>query len=146
SILMALAHEPELLVLDEPVASLDPIARRQFLQQLVELAADEQRAVIFSTHIVSDVERVANQVWMMRDGQLIYQGGLDELKESVAKVTLRSSQAFTERVSFPHLINQKIQQNIAQLTFMHWSDEQKIQLLQQFPGDLEVQRLSLEDI
>src|SRR5690606_3450822 len=121
-------------------------ARRQFLQQLVDIAADEQRAVIFSTHIVSDVERVANQVWMMRDGQLTYQGGLDELKESVAKVTLRAAEAFTERFSCPNLINQKIQQNIAQLTFMHWSDEQKNQLLQQFPGDIEIQRLGLEDI
>lgn len=52
SILLAIAHDPELLVLDEPVASLDPIARRQFLQQLVDIAADSSRSVIFSTHIV----------------------------------------------------------------------------------------------
>lgn len=65
SILLALAHEPELLVLDEPVASLDPVARRQFIAQLCEIAADGSRTIIFSSHIVSDIERIANQVWML---------------------------------------------------------------------------------
>lgn len=146
SILLALAHEPELLILDEPVASLDPIARRQFLQQLVDIAADEQRSVIFSTHIVSDVERVANQVWMLREGQLTYQGGLDELKESVAKVTLVASEAFTGKFTLPDLINQKIQGNVAQLTFINWSESREAALLQQFPAPIDVQYLGLEDI
>src|SRR6187551_179700 len=117
SILLAMAHEPELLILDEPVASLDPIARRQFLQQLVEIAADENRAVIFSTHIVSDVERVANQVWMLRDGVLAYQGGMDELKESFARVTLIANQPFTQKINWPHLIKQKNNGNQTLLTF-----------------------------
>lgn len=146
SILLALAHEPELLILDEPVASLDPIARRQFLQQLVDIASDEQRSVIFSTHIVSDVERVANQVWMLRNGQLAYQGGLDELKESVAKVTLVASEAFTGKFILQDLINQKVQENVAQLTFMNWSESREAALLQQFPAPIDVQYLGLEDI
>lgn len=146
SILLALAHEPELLILDEPVASLDPIARRQFLQQLVDIAADENRAVIFSTHIVSDVERVANQVWMLREGVLAYQGGLDELKESVARVTLLAAEKFPEKLDLPDLINQKIQGNSAQLTFINWSAAREQQLTNQFGAQIEVQYLSLEDI
>lgn len=146
SILLALAHEPELLILDEPVASLDPIARRQFLQQLVDIAADENRAVIFSTHIVSDVERVANQVWMLREGVLAYQGGLDELKESVARVTLLAPEKFPEKLDLRDLINQKIQGNSAQLTFVNWSDSREQQLVNQFSAQASVQYLSLEDI
>ncbi len=146
SILLALAHEPELLILDEPVASLDPIARRQFLQQLVDIAADENRAVIFSTHIVSDVERVANQVWMLRDGVLAYQGGLDELKESVARVTLLAAEKFPEKLDLPDLINQKIQGNSAQLTFINWCAAREQQLANQFAAQIGVQYLSLEDI
>jgi ABC-2 type transport system ATP-binding protein len=146
SILLALAHEPELLVLDEPVASLDPIARRQFLQQLVDIAADENRAVIFSTHIVSDVERVANQVWMLREGVLAYQGGLDELKESVARVTLIAAEKLPQTLDLPDLINQTIQGNRAQLTFINWSVEREPLLVRQFAARVEVQYLSLEDI
>src|SRR5690606_26783788 len=58
SILLALGHRPDLLLLDEPVASLDPIARRHFLEQIVDVAADGTRSVVFSSHIVSDIERL----------------------------------------------------------------------------------------
>jgi ABC-2 type transport system ATP-binding protein len=146
SILLALAHEPDLLILDEPVASLDPIARRQFLQQLVEIAADEHRAVIFSTHIVSDVERVANQVWMMRDGVLAYQGGLDELKESFARVTLSANQPITQTINASHLIKQKNNGNQTQLTFARWLPEMEQQLAQEFSAQVHVEFLGLEDI
>ncbi|WP_049631823.1 ABC transporter ATP-binding protein [Cellvibrio sp. pealriver] len=146
SILLAIAHEPELLILDEPVASLDPLARRQFLQQLVDIAADENRTVIFSTHIVSDVERVANQVWMLRDGSFSYQGELDALKESVARVSLVADAPFPESVNLPHLLTQKIHGNRAQLTFKAWEPERAERLAQQFSAQVEVEYLGLEDI
>jgi ABC-2 type transport system ATP-binding protein len=74
SILLAFGQQPDLLILDEPVASLDPLARRQFLEQLVELSTDERRAVVFSSHIVSDIERLANRIWILKEGQLYWQG------------------------------------------------------------------------
>lgn len=146
SILLAMAHEPELLVLDEPVASLDPIARRQFLQQLIEIAADENRAVIFSTHIVSDVERVANQVWILREGVLAYQGGMDELKESFARVTLNFSNPFNHQLAWPNLLKQKNYGHYTQLTFDHWQPAMEQQLAQEFSAKVSVEYLGLEDI
>ena len=65
----ALGHRPDLLVLDEPVASLDPIARRDFLRSVLELTEDESRTVLFSTHITSDLERVATHVAILLDGR-----------------------------------------------------------------------------
>jgi ABC-2 type transport system ATP-binding protein len=81
AIVMALGHEPELLILDEPAASLDPLARRQFLQRLIELAEPGRRTVLFSTHITSDLERVADSVAILKDGRIAWHGLIEELKE-----------------------------------------------------------------
>lgn len=81
SIIRALAHEPDLLVLDEPVASLDPAGRRDFLRELVDQVLDRGTTVVLSTHILSDLERVAFDVAFMRDGRIGLQAPLDELLE-----------------------------------------------------------------
>jgi ABC-2 type transport system ATP-binding protein len=81
AILTAIAYEPDLLILDEPAASLDPLARRQFLKFLIDLAEPGRRTVVFSTHILSDLERVADYVAVLKAGRLIHFGLLEDLKE-----------------------------------------------------------------
>jgi ABC-2 type transport system ATP-binding protein len=107
STLMALGHNPELLVLDEPVASLDPLARRRFLQQLLEIAGDATRAVIFSSHIVSDLERVANRIWIMKDGVLLWDGETDALKQSVQRLHIRARRALPAVIGVSGLISER---------------------------------------
>jgi ABC-2 type transport system ATP-binding protein len=91
SILAALGHEPELLILDEPVASLDPLARRKFLQELIDIVSDGSRTILFSTHIVSDLERVASRVWILKDGRLAIDETLDALKEQAERADLTAA-------------------------------------------------------
>jgi ABC-2 type transport system ATP-binding protein len=146
SILLALAHEPELLILDEPVASLDPVARRQFLQQLIEITADAKRTIIFSSHIVSDMERIANQVWMLQNGELSYQGGLDELKESIARITINAAENLPTDLQLPNIIKQRVQGKQAVVTVKHWQPELIQKIEQQFNAQVHVEFLSLEDI
>ena len=81
AILLALGHDPDLLILDEPAASLDPLARRQFLQMIIELAEPGKRTVLFSTHITSDLERVADRVAILKSGRIAWHGLLEDLKE-----------------------------------------------------------------
>ena len=81
AILLALGHEPELFILDEPAASLDPLARRQFLQMIIDLAEPGKRTVLFSTHITSDLERVADRVAILKSGRIAWHGLLEDLKE-----------------------------------------------------------------
>jgi ABC-2 type transport system ATP-binding protein len=87
SIIRALGHEPDLLVLDEPVASLDPAGRRDFLQELVNQVLDRQTTVVFSTHILSDLERVAFNVAFMGAGRIVLQAPLDELMDGSRSIT-----------------------------------------------------------
>ena len=86
SIIRALAHNPQLLVLDEPVSALDPVGRRDFLRELIEGVIERDTTVLFSTHILSDLERVALDVAFLRDGKIALQGGLDELLEGARRV------------------------------------------------------------
>jgi len=87
AIVRALAHEPDLLVLDEPVASLDPAGRHDFLRELVEQVLDRGTTVVFSTHILSDLERVAFNVAFMSRGRIALQAPLDELLDSVRRAS-----------------------------------------------------------
>lgn len=87
SIIRALAHEPDLLVLDEPVASLDPVGRRDFLRELVEHVLDRGTTVVFSTHILSDLERVAFNLAFLAEGRIALQAPLDELLDQVRAFT-----------------------------------------------------------
>jgi ABC-2 type transport system ATP-binding protein len=87
SIIRALAHEPDLLVLDEPVASLDPAGRRDFLRELVGEVLDRGATVVFSTHILSDLERVAFNLAFLSSGRIALQAPLDELLDQVRTFT-----------------------------------------------------------
>jgi ABC-2 type transport system ATP-binding protein len=76
---LGLAKRPELLILDEPVASLDPLARREFLQVLMEAVAEDEISVLLSSHVVSDLERVCDHVVVLVDSQVRVAGDVDEL-------------------------------------------------------------------
>ena len=86
SIVRALAHDPTLLVLDEPVASLDPAGRRDFLREIVERAVEGTTTVVFSTHIFSDLERVAMDIALLKNGRIALAGALDQLSDHVRRI------------------------------------------------------------
>jgi ABC-2 type transport system ATP-binding protein len=84
----ALASQPELLVLDEPAAALDPVARRELLRELALRAGESGTTVLFSTHIVSDLERVASEVAFLHNGKLLLHCGVDDTKERYGRLWL----------------------------------------------------------
>ncbi|WP_052190639.1 ABC transporter ATP-binding protein [Chitinibacter sp. ZOR0017] len=88
ALIAAMAHEPKLLVLDEPAASLDPVARRALIEEIIAIVADGERSVLLSSHIFSDIERVASHLWLLENGRLSFDGELDELKESIVRLHL----------------------------------------------------------
>lgn len=145
SILLAIGHEPDLLILDEPVASLDPIARRQFLNELVRIAERETCAILFSTHILSDVERIANKVWLMRNHTLRLQTSLDDLKETVTRLRVSGLPADIRAFTHPQLINKTLSNNFARFTFKEAVPVQELENAGlQLIG--EVEHLGLEEI
>jgi ABC-2 type transport system ATP-binding protein len=81
-LLIALAYRPELLVLDEPSSGLDPIVRRDILGAVMRTIADEGRTVLFSSHLLDEVERVADHVTMISEGRIVLSAPLADIKAS----------------------------------------------------------------
>jgi ABC-2 type transport system ATP-binding protein len=88
-LLIALAYRPELLVLDEPSSGLDPIVRRDILGAIIRTIASEGRTVLFSSHLLDEVEQVADHVTMISHGRIAQSAPMEALKESYRCVTIR---------------------------------------------------------
>jgi ABC-type multidrug transport system ATPase subunit len=88
-LVVALAYRPQMLVLDEPSSGLDPIVRRDILGAVIRTVADEGRTVLFSSHLLDEVERVSDHVALLVRGRVAYCGPLDELKAGHHRLTLR---------------------------------------------------------
>src|SRR6516225_3460800 len=87
-LLIALAYRPELLVLDEPSSGLDPLVRRDILGAIIRTIAEEGRTVLFSSHLLDEVERVSDHVALIHQGQVVLSGPLDEIKDRHQRLTL----------------------------------------------------------
>jgi ABC-2 type transport system ATP-binding protein len=88
-LLAALAHRPQLLVLDEPSSGLDPIVRRDILGAIIRTIAEEGRTVLFSSHLLDEVERVADRIAIIHQGRILLAASMDDIKDTHRRVTLR---------------------------------------------------------
>lgn len=86
SLAIALSHHAELIIMDEPTAGLDPIFRRELLDLLQELMLDGRRTIFFSTHITSDLDRIADYISFIQNGRLVFNQSIHEVAENYALV------------------------------------------------------------
>jgi ABC-2 type transport system ATP-binding protein len=142
SIIRALAHEPELLILDEPVSSLDPAGRRDFLRELIDGVIEKQTTVVFSTHILSDLERVAMHVAFLNGGRIVHQQALDEMMDDTVRVT-GNPEALAQLRPLKILRPEKPVGGVSSV-IAQFSAEQFAQL--QTRRDVRAEKLSLEDL
>ncbi len=89
ALVAALAHEPQLLLLDEPTAGLDPVVRSEVLDVLWEVTEDGEHAVLYSTHVLSDISRLADELAFLRDGDVVLRCSREELGESWRRISFR---------------------------------------------------------
>ncbi|MDB5389340.1 MAG: ytrB 1, partial [Planctomycetaceae bacterium] len=104
-LLTALAHRPALLVLDEPSSGLDPIVRRDIMSAIIRTVAEEGRTVLFSSHLLDEVERVSDQVVMLAGGKVALDESLDSIKQRHRVITVRFTHVTPQTPQLPGLVN-----------------------------------------
>lgn len=146
AMLLAVGHEPDVLVLDEPAASLDPVARRQFLKMVLDISANKKRTVLFSTHITSDLERVADHIAILKDGGIVYCGGLDEIKDRVKCLNIIASKPLPETFAVSGMLRRELNGNEALVSVQNVTPSLIKEIESQWSAKVEIQDLNLEDI
>ncbi len=144
--ILAIGHHPELLILDEPVASLDPIARRQFLQMLIELSANRKQTILFSSHITTDLERIASHVLFLSQGHQQYFGELDSLKERCKRLRIYSKGPLSESFYLPGEVRCQASGTTALVTTTQYTDNLRTMIERNWNARVQVEDLNLEEI
>ncbi|HEX8337576.1 MAG TPA: hypothetical protein VF621_12655, partial [Pyrinomonadaceae bacterium] len=140
------SFNPELIVLDEPTSGLDPIVRRDFIENIVAEIAEEGKTVLFSSHIVEEVERVADYVGIMDEGQLLMVSTIDDIKLSYKRVRYATNGTRPEVAGVPGVLMVENGRHEQILTVHGFGDETLARLGERGVRNPEVLPISLEDI
>ena len=147
AIVAAVCFEPRLLLLDEPAAGLDPIARADLMEFLLDLIQNPDRTILISSHILSDIEKVVDHVLMMRQGKLIRDCSLDTLREDYCQVKLTALQgSLPDTLTFAGVMEEKRNGQMALLKVRGQSKENLIGRAREMGCSADISPLSLDEI
>ena len=143
---LALAHNPELLILDEPTGGLDAVVRREFLESIVRMIQEEGKTVFLSSHVLIDMERIADEIALIDEGRLLRRCTLQELKDTVKKVriTFPADPPADLRLDDAHHIDRTDREWI--VTYTEFTDETMATLRALPVSNVELLDLDLEEI
>jgi ABC-2 type transport system ATP-binding protein len=145
----ALAHRPKLLILDEPGGGLDPLVRRTFLGEIVDLLSAEGRTVLFSSHNLYEVERIATRIGILDQGRLILDEEADRLKEGSCRVLAEIGESTEERIRslLPGCVQALKRDDAWMLTLLCSEEQAKERVAKALDGRIRDSRmLPLEDL
>ena len=123
SLALTLAPNPELLVMDDPTLGLDPVIRRQFLEGMIKLIMSENRTILFSSHILADVERVANRIIVIDKGVLRANCTLEEFRVAVKKINVSFKDQAPANVDIEGLLHCRKDDKELELTLVSTPEE-----------------------
>lgn len=141
ALIRALASRPRLLVLDEPASALDPLARRELLCEIVDCASEQGATVIFSTHIISDLERIASHIALLDKGRLRLHASLDVLKDELRRIYLPGDVGLSSELLPGEMARRRLDDG-------SWSLLLRLPecARHQLPANAQVQAMNLEDL
>lgn len=147
ALLLAIAHEPQLLLLDEPTSGLDPLVREEFLDGVLRAICDTPRTILFSSHTLTDVQRLADRIGIIHEGRLLLDCPSDELLTTTKRVRAVLSDGATPTDAPDGTVWQRVQGREWLMTVRGFTPEAIQFLKQRYALDhVEVMDLGLEDV
>jgi len=145
-LVMALGQRPELLILDDPTSGLDPVVRHEFLEAMISNVQSEGGTVFFSTHLLHEMERVADEVAMIHEGKLRLRGSLEEVKRDFKKLRVVYPNVVPESFPLDGLVRSEVNHHQALLTVSKYDPSMDDALMGNGAESVELIDLSLEEI
>lgn len=147
SILLATAFDPSLLILDEPAAYLDTLARAEFIEMILNTIQKSDKTVVISSHILSDIEKVIDHVIILDNGELLENKSLDDLKEEYLKINMTSiNGTLPTRLPFEQILECKRNDKNAYLIIKNKNDLDFERIKSEMNCNIEKEYLSLEQL
>jgi ABC-2 type transport system ATP-binding protein len=145
SLALAVASDPELLILDDPTLGLDTVVRRDFLESLIQIIQRRGRTILFSSHILGDVERVADRIGILVNGVLRVDCPTDHFKESIRKVVLEFDRQPPEFPACHGLVSSRQVGRMRELVIVGYGEEHRRLAESLAPRAMDVVEMNLED-
>jgi ABC-2 type transport system ATP-binding protein len=147
SLLLAMCHEPEVLILDEPTSGFDPLVREEFLEGVLSVTSQREQTVFFSSHSLADVQRLADHVGLLHEGKLLVNRPVAELVETTKRIRMVLEDDAGPAVVPPGVIHQQRQGREWTVTVENFAGE-RVEFLKSGNrvSHLEVEDLSLDDV
>jgi len=145
-LMLALGSRPDLLILDDPTSGLDAVVRHEFLEAMIANVQAEGGTVFFSTHLLHEMERIADEVAILHEGRLMVRDGLEKLKRNTRKLRAVYPGPVPESLTLPGLVRLERNAHHATLTVTGFDESIRAALLGTGAESVEVIDLSLEEI
>jgi ABC-2 type transport system ATP-binding protein len=146
ALLLTVAARPDLLLLDDPTAGLDPLVRREILEGILEAVSDEGGAVLYASHLVHDIERVADHVAVLDNGRLVLEGAVDRIKADVRRARAVFEGDAPAGAELPGMIDSSAEGRVLTVVASAANGELKASLEGLGAREVVVERLPLEEI
>lgn len=145
-LIVALASEPELLILDDPTSGIDVPTRQDFLRGIIRELSEAGTTILFSTHLIHELERIVDHLSILQDGHLILDEDYQKIKNAAKRVRITFEDSVPEKIEIDGVLKEQREGNVADLVIYPWdkATEKKIDALS--PARWEKEPLTLEDV
>jgi ABC-2 type transport system ATP-binding protein len=145
-LIVALVSEPELLILDDPTSGIDVPTRQDFLRGIIRELSEAGTTILFSTHLIHELERIVDHLSILQDGHLILDENYQKIKNAAKRVRITFEDSVPEKIEIDGVLKEQREGNVANLVIYPWdkTTEKKIDALS--PARWEKEPLTLEDV